>query len=214
MKPLLSAVAAGLAMLGVPANSQLAPGYSGQSSAPISGVPGDYWLLLRDISGCVPSLKYEGSVAFLAAEPASDAETKAFKKLFGGQRNMCMRNFVRATFVRAHLRGAIAEGMYKKIYTGKPAITVPLAVQPAIRTLHDFARCFVAGHANSAHRLIIEAKLGSDAERAAVRTIAADFEPCLPEGVQVRIDPTEVRMALAEALYRAAAGPAIRGSAN
>jgi hypothetical protein len=193
----------------MPANAQLSPGYSGQSTAPIAGVPDDYWLLLREISYCVPAQKYEGSVAFLAEEPASAAETRAFKKLFGGQRNVCMRDFVGATFLRAHLRGAVAEGLYKKIYAARSAPIAPgqpLAAQPAIRSLHDFARCFVADHETMAHRLITETKLGSDDERASVRTMAANFGPCLPERVKAKINPTEVRMALAEALYRAAVG--------
>lgn len=214
MRLVSGAIAACLVMLAVPADAQLAPGYSGQSTAPTLGVPDDYWLLLREISYCVPAQKYEGSVAFLAEEPASAAETRAFKKLFGGQRNICMRNFVDATFLRAHLRGAVAEGLYKKIHTMKSEPVAPLAEQPIIRSLHDFARCFVAEHPNSAHRLLIDTKLGSADERAAIQIMAADFGRCLPDRAKARIDPSEVRMALAEALYRAAAGPVTRGSAN
>jgi len=76
----------------------------------------------------------------------------------------------------------------------------------------DGDRLFVGGflrplaHPQSARRLVEDTRLATKGETELIRTIAADFGPCLPEGNEVTIRPTSVRMAIAEALYRAVSG--------
>ncbi|WP_133365438.1 hypothetical protein [Qipengyuania sediminis] len=210
---LLSAAAAAMSSA-MPARAQLASGYSGQSDAPRPGVPDDYWYLLRQIGPCVAESKTEAARGFLAAAPGTADEKRAFDRLFGRKSNACMRNFVSATFVRAHVRGAIAEGLYERA-TAAGAVPRPGADadldRAKIRTLHDFGRCYIAGNGGHATALLKDTQLGSREEANAVMQLAAGFESCFPVGRKVRIDATEVRMALAEALYHSVNNPGSEG---
>lgn len=189
-----------------PVHAQLASGYAGQSGGPTAGVPDDYWYLLRQIGPCVAASKTEEARAFLATVPGTATEKRAFDRVFGRKRNVCMRHFVNATFVRAHLRGAIAEGLYERMPGGTRTSTQPAGTaidRAGIRTLHDFARCYIAGNPAEAGTLLSETQLGSQEEVDAVMRLSTGFESCFPLGRKVRIDATEVRMAIAEALYHA-----------
>jgi hypothetical protein len=205
---LTGAMISALLTAATPAAGQLAPGYSGTSSAPIEGVEGDYWILLRTVGSCVADSKYNQSVAFLAAEPGSEAEARAFRQLFGRNSNVCLRNFVWATFQRAHMRGAVAEGLYKRLVRERGEVVpagMPLTDEQPLRTLHDFARCYVGHHRAEAHAFLMGTRLGTDEEHDAVINMAPEFGKCFPAGRQIRIDAREVRMALAEALYQSIA---------
>ena len=193
-------------VLAAPARAQLASGYSGQSSAPRQGVPDDYWYLLRQIGPCVAKSKSEAAHGFLAAAPDTREEARAFRRLFGRKSNICMRSFVSASFVRAHLRGAVAEGLYEQM-AGDRGPSRLAAAEPgdpdAFRTLHDFAGCYVTRNPADAHHLLAETSLGSQEEADAVVRMAPGFKTCFPADRKIAIDATEVRMALAEALYHA-----------
>lgn len=194
----------------LPVSAQLAPGVSGTSTAPIEGSENDFWWLLRELGRCTSGAKFEEAETFLASAVDSSAEDRAFKRVFGGKSNVCMRSFVSMSAPRSYIRGALAEGMYKKIIAdGGPPVVAMLAAEEAVRDMHGFARCYVASHADSAHALVTETRLGTEDEVRAIRAMVADFGPCLPQGIEVRIDPPEVRMAIAEALYHAAAGTTI-----
>lgn len=197
---------AAVAGASLPAQAQLASGYSGQSGAPTHGVADDYWYLLRQIGPCVAQAKPVEAAAFLAATPASAQETRAFQKLFGRNSNVCMRNFVNATFVRAHMRGSIAEGLYERAAATAAPAPANGAKSDAVtfRTLHDFARCYIRGNSAAAASLLADTQLGSKEEADTVVGMAPGFKSCFPAGREVRIDATEVRMALAEALYHTA----------
>lgn len=191
----------------VTAHAQLAPGNSGFSTAPVEGSQNDYWWLLRELGVCLTKSKTDQVRAFLATEIDTPAEESRFDDLFHKQRNLCMRNFVSLTTVRAHIRGAVAEGMYERIAVDRPTpLQEAAAWDEPIHDLHDFARCYVASHAARAHSLLADTRMGDDDEVRAVRAMAVDFGPCLPHGIKVQLNPPEVRMALAEALYHAAAG--------
>ena len=98
-----SATLIALATLWVPAaRAQLAPGYSGTSSAPEAGTDKDYLFMMRQLGPCLVSNKAEQSVAMLAAPAGSAAEDRAFRALFKSRNNTCLGAFrQRATFSRA-----------------------------------------------------------------------------------------------------------------
>ena len=199
--------------------AQLAPGYSGHSDAPREGTEDQYWSVLREIGRCVARSKADGAVRFLASAVDSQEEAGAFQALFAGQSNVCMQNTVRLVAPRAHIRGAIAEGLFKARYLQTATSAVLPASggeeEPPIRTLHDFARCYVKQDFLSARMLIVDTQLGTRGERDRVRQMAPDFSACFPEGVTLQINPPEVRMALAEALYvavRDQMGRSVRGA--
>lgn len=189
----------------MPVHAQLAPGYSGQSSAPRQAVREEVWEMNRVLGQCLVRTKREKAVAYLMTVPDSADEGEAFGKLFSRERNVCMRDFVSATLLRSTVRGTIAEALYEQSVPVPAALAVPVGDE--VRTFHDFARCYVRTHGPTAQQLLATTKLGTREETAFVKTMAADFGPCLPEGVEVRLIPSDIRLAFAEALWKSAAVP-------
>jgi hypothetical protein len=204
----LLATLLGGALLAVPAHAQLAPGRSGFSDAPTVAHESEYWEMMGNLGECLARIKAEQARAFVESDIDSAAESEAFELLFNRTRNVCLGNFVRAGMLRSHVRGVVAEGLFKRM----PAETVanftaaPPAAPAVVVSLHDFARCYVVSHPATARRLIEETRVATKGETEFVRGIASDFGPCLPQGTEITIRPTSVRMAIAEALYRAASG--------
>lgn len=200
--------ALGMATLAAPAQAQLAPGRSGFSDAPTVAHQSEYWEMMGNLGECLARIKADDAAAFIDTVIDSPAETQAFEALFNRTRNVCMGNFVSAGMLRAHVRGVVAEGLFERIPSERvdAFIAAPPAAPSAIVSLHDFARCYVVAHPQSARRLIEDTRLSTRGETEFVRSIAADFGPCLPAGNEVTIRPTSVRMAIAEALYRAVNG--------
>lgn len=189
----------------MPVHAQLAPGISGYSGAPIEGSQRDYWYLVRQLGDCMSTSKQDESIHFLTTGPGSRAENAAWDDLFnnGRSNNPCMRNFVSASIVRAHVRGAIAESIFKRRIAEQDARFVPVLSEPAtITTIHDFADCYVASHFDNAQGLLDKTKLSTQGELQFVQEIVSEFPPCLPNYENIRIVPTDIRLALAEALYR------------
>lgn len=189
-----------------PASSQLAPGYSGWSSAPVEASEAEYWRMMRRLGACLADSKREQAMVFLGSEVDSAEEGEAFDALFHRSRNRCMGNFVNAGMLRAHVRGVVAEGLFQQLPSDlrRSALASPLSEPDVVASIHEFADCYVARHPAEASGLIDETRLGTEGELEYIREIAADFGPCLPEGVEVSLRPINVRMAFAEALYRAA----------
>lgn len=191
-------------LVSVPASAQLSPGMSGRSTAPRDAGEDQYWFMIRQLGACLADMKTEQSVAFLESEIGSRNENRAFDALFNRSRNVCMRNFVSASVLRAHVRGAVAEGLYKRNVDGWNAdMTVPVTPPESIGSIHDFARCYISANFTVSRGLLDDTKLATDSEQEYVDQMASGFQPCLPAGRDVRLKTINVRMALAEALYHA-----------
>lgn len=187
-----------------PVVAQLAPGYSGTSSAPERGSEAEYWFMLRQLGDCVATTKTAQAEALLAAEIDSKAEGRAFTALFGGRSNSCMRNFVSATIIRSQVRGVLAEALFKRNLRNGRAIHLVEPAVSEVTTIHQFARCYVYREPAAAMHLLMETRLKSDEEVSDVQTMSSGFAKCLPNRT-VSLDPTNVRLALAEALYHSSA---------
>ncbi|MDB5695205.1 MAG: hypothetical protein JWN21_748 [Sphingomonas bacterium] len=196
-------LAATLAIAAVaPASAQLAPGRSGASDEPRTASEEEFWFFMRELGACLAKTKREQSMAFLATVVDSPQEKRAFDGLIRkGGSNVCMRNMVRATVVRAQVRGVVAEGLYKLQPPG--AVPAAVASDRQIRSIHDFADCYIARNHADARGLLITTKLGTVEESQRVQAMSQQFGVCLPQGRKVPIVPTDIRMALAGALYRA-----------
>jgi hypothetical protein len=209
-----------LALLGCGgvASAQLAPGCSGSSGAPISATEEEYWFFMRELGGCLAKTKRAQSTAFMQTKIGTPEEKWAFDALISRRgNNSCMRNMVSASMLRAHVRGSVAEGLYETAPQAAPNAPVPqgLSAPATIRSIHDFADCYVAGNYTSARDLLTDTRLASKEENRRVQELASGFGACLPQGREIRIVPTDIRMALAEALYRASiARPAVAGGSN
>ena len=189
-----------------PAHAQLAPGASGWSSAPTEASEAEYWIMMRRMGLCLADAKREQSVAFMDATPGSAAEDAAVKALFNRSRNRCMGNFVSASMLRSHMRGVVAEGLVELLPDQqRQALARSGGTPPAeVLNFHDFARCYVANHPSVAIDFLSQTKVATDGEREAIRQMASDFGPCLPADREVRINPMNARMAIAEAVFHAA----------
>lgn len=198
------------------ASAQLAPSASGYSSAPTQANEAQYWDMMSVLGNCLARRKTEQARAFVDSVIGSQEEGAAFKALFHRQFNVCLGNFVNATMQRAHVRGLVAEGLFENLpdETIERLVATPPGGPEGIATLHDFARCYVVAHPAAARDLLRETRVATEGEQEFVGAIARDFRPCLPEGKAIKLRPTSVRMAIAEALYRTATGkpvPAMQG---
>jgi hypothetical protein len=206
---ILAALAAAASFLGGSvASAQVAPGYSGTSDAPTTATQDQYWFFLRELGRCLAQSKRTQSVALVHSVIDSAEEKRAFDALIRRSgNNVCMQNMVRATVVRAAVRGVVAENLYKMQPVSALQAAAPegLSNPASVRSIHDFADCYVAGNYADARSLLANTKLGTREETDRVRKMAPGFSACLPQGREIRIVATDIRLALSEALYRASA---------
>lgn len=187
------------------AEPRLAPGVSGYSSAPIEGSDQIFWAFVRSTSHCFVRTKTEKAEAFLATGIDTRAESRAFKSLFSNRRRTaCMQNIVKAKFQRAYFRGAIAEELFHRRIKEWPRDAKPkLTKQKAGAGIHGFAECYVAKNFTATRRLLENTKLATKGEMAFIQEMQPDFADCLPKRRQIVLSAIDIRMALAEAAYKA-----------
>ena len=191
-----------------PAAAQLAPGYSGFSTAPTSASEAEYWDMMVRMGSCLARQKQAESVALVSSVIDSEAEAGAYGELFDRNRNLCMGQFVRATFVRSYVRGVVAEGLVEDLDDEAFArlVASPPAAPEQIANLHELASCYVVSNPEEAREFLKRTKLQTEGELAFLQNIATNIAPCVPEGRDIDLDPIDIRLAIAEALYRAATG--------
>jgi len=199
-----------LAVLTAPgARAELAPGYSGQSSSPRDATVDEFWWSLADIGSCLAKSRKASAAKLLASSPGSSAESAALHEMIG-RPTMCLRGgMVRMATPTHLLRGSLAEALYEQRIKKKASIdwlpgrAAALPATPAGDDgyLRSFARCYVAADAAEAHRLLTSTELATKEEGQAVVTMARAMKGCAPGQGKVALDATEIRLALAEALY-------------
>lgn len=200
-----------LALIGVlafPAISaaQIKPTASGTSSSPVQATTEEYWWIIGEMGRCLANSKTQDATLFMATKIGSSEEGKAFRALINRRHNSCMRDFVRLSFPRAHMRGAIAEGLYWRALGDRASAPSFKPIdRVGVTSIHDFARCYIVRNSDSAHSLLSESKVGTRKERQMIQQLAPDFGACISEGATISIDPPQVRLAIAEAAYHAVA---------
>jgi len=205
-------VFAAVMLIATPAHAQLSNGTSGYSSAPRPGVDAEYWRFLDQIGPCLANQKPDEAVAFVDAVIDSEQEGAAFDVLFNvgeNRRNNCAGRYAGVYGAqRSHIRASVAEGLFENLEDAvvEQFIANPPAAPETIGTLHDFARCYVVANPADARELLRRTDVATRGELEFIQEIAADFGPCMPEGREVTLRPTPVRMAIAEAAWRAATG--------
>jgi hypothetical protein len=197
------------ALPGAPAAAQLQSGYSGSSSTlTFSGE--ETYRTLRAFGSCFASRYPADAFALIATEPASRAEADTYRRLFRRDNQACLGEDTEVRVAVNMVRGAIAEGLYKRGVAVPPSLVVALPAPGApVRTLSDAARCYTAAHRDRARALVEETRPGSEAEFAALRQMAPDFFRCVPDTARGRsFDTTLIRYRLVEALLRMPSAPA------
>ena len=179
------------------------PGTSGSSS--LSYFDNDEAMrTLRVFGTCYAARHPEDSLAFMATEPASQAEAELYRRMFRRDNQNCLGENTEIRMPVAFVRGAIVEGLYRN----GTALAADLALAPpppgtSIRTLSEAARCYTAGHRELVRTLIEQTQPGSRQELAALTEMAPDFFRCIPDTARGRrFDSAQIRYRLAEALYR------------
>ncbi len=208
--PVLLAVA--LAVGGArPVAAQISNGASGSSTMSyLSAEEG-----LQEVVGfgdCYAKEQPEKALRLIATRPASREEAQTYLSLFKKHYQSCLGDVSRLSADLALIRGAIAQGLYKRKIPVPAALmqTVPAVAQ--VRNVSDAARCYVASHREEARQVVAETKVGSRKEHDAVVKLMPGFFKCVPDGANVQFTATLVRLRLAEALLRTAPSAASTGS--
>lgn len=197
---------AGLAALGLlasAASAQLSNGASGSST--MSYLNNEQ--ALEEVVGfgaCYAKESREKALRLIATRPSSREEAQTYVALFKKPYQACLGDVTRLGADLPLIRGAIAQGLYKR---GIPLPAALMQTSPApaeVRNLADAARCYVRSHREQAARLVADTKVGGRKEYDAVMKLMPDFMKCVPEGARAQFSPTLVRFRLAEALLRTA----------
>ncbi len=202
---------AGLVLFASAASAQISNGASGSSTMfYLSNEEG-----LKEVVGfgeCYAKEQPEKALRLIATRPASLEEAKTYKSLFSKHYNSCLGDVTRLSAELALIRGAIAQGLYKRKVPLPAALmqTAPTVTQ--VRNVSDAARCYVASNREEARQVVAETRVGSRNEHDAVVKLMPEFFKCVPSGANVDFTATLVRLRLAEALLRTALPAAPAGS--
>lgn len=187
-----------------PAAAQIAPGQSGQSSTMVFEDNGEFFRTLVAFGNCYAGSNAERAFALFATEPGSNDERETYRRLFARGTNSCLHGTTLLNVTRSMVRGAIAEGLYRR-RAAMPdhLVQPPLASDAPVRTLSEAARCYATTHRIEVESLVAESRAGSRREFELMSAMADDLFRCLPETARGRsFDPTLLRYRLVEALLR------------
>jgi hypothetical protein len=194
---------AALGLLASPVSAQLSNGASGSSTMTYLSNEQS----MEEVVGfgaCYAKEHPEKALRLIATRPASQEEAQTYRALFRKPYQSCLGDVSRLSADLNLIRGAIAQGLYKRGASLPPALmqTVPALAQ--VRNLSDAARCYVATHREEARRVVTDTKVGSRKEYDAVMKLMPDFFKCVPGGAKAQFTAPLVRFRLAEALLRTA----------
>lgn len=187
--------------------AQIAPGLSGRSTMQyFSGQ--EAWETLGVFGTCYAKQNPQSALELIATAPGSREEALTYKKLFRKPYQTCLGFVTELNVPYQMVRGAIAEGLYKRQIALPANLKLQAASVAEVRNLSDAARCYTATHADQAKALIGSTTVGSRQEFAAVTALLPDLAKCIPEGARAgNFNSTQIRFRLAEALLRTGASP-------
>lgn len=205
MKPLATLAAAFLAacaMAGA-APAQIAPSMSGSSTLSYLGAD-QFWGVVSEFGTCYAQTNRVSALTLIATAPNSREEAETYRKLFGKAYNSCLGDVTELHGVTiGMMRGAIAEGLYRKRVPLPAELMQTPPAREQIRNLSQAALCYTAGHAADARNLVLGTRPGSRKEYEAVVALMPEFGRCIPAGAKnVSFDVTQIRFRIAEALLR------------
>ena len=189
--------------LAVPAPAQIAPGLSGNSSTMTFVDNGEAFRTLNAFAACYARQNSARALELIATEPATREEAETYRRLFRRDNMSCLREDTELRMPVALVRGAIAEGLYKRGIALPPQLIQSAPAPGGARTLSEAARCLTASRRDRVQALVEGTAPGSRGEFEALNALADDFFACVPDTARDRrFDPTQVRFRLAEALLR------------
>lgn len=190
-------------LAGQEASAQIAPGRSGTSSTMTITDNEEAFRTLNAFANCYARQNTARALELIATEPGTTAEAETYRRLFRRDNMSCLGEATELFMPMALVRGAIAEGLYKRGVALPPNLVQAAPEPGTVRTLSDAARCYTAAHRDRVRALVEQTPPGSRREFAALTEMAADFFQCVPEaGRNRQFNPTQLRFRLAEALLR------------
>ena len=208
---LFGLVSLAIMSMATPAAAQLATGRSGSSSTTISDSEKVFLENLWVYGTCFADNLRDDTRAFLATTRGSAEESAVYARV-RGVKLYCVGQEMYFNAPVQMLRGAVAEGAYRKmVKRGAAPIVTPEPPGPLATTSTGGMRCYVAGHAAAAHALIFDTRPGSGKEERTINAMLPDFFRCLSPRVAVDMSAVEFRYGVVEALYHAVL-PETRGA--
>lgn len=192
------------------ASAQLAPGRSGTSTMEYLNREASMAALI-DFGECYAASDTRKALRLIATEPSSRAEAATYISLFRNADLDCLGDVTSMSADLPLVRGAIAEGFYRRRVPMPPEMMQSAPALAQVRSLSDAARCYVATHREQV-RALLETRPGSRKEFDAVNALSEDLFACVPAGARFKFSATVIRFRLAEALIRTLAPAAGAGS--
>jgi hypothetical protein len=182
--------------------------------------------MLSQLTGCLYKRSHEDSLALLERTDLGfrdfrqiDLEPNRAVRIYGF--NDCLRRVANTNNIGVQLRftpGALRQWLLQEAYLDsypdgpswvKPGNVIAERELPLSRSLAgiraplDFADCVVQTDPYSADDFF-RSTAGSADEKAALQALIPSLGPCLPQGVQMEVNPTALRVWVGEALWHAA----------
>jgi len=194
-------------------SAQIAPGRSGQSSMSYFGGQ-EAWDTLAEFGECFASQQRTEALLLVSTRPDSIEEVDAYKRIFRHQNQSCLSLASEMRISYQMVRGAIAEGLYRRAVAVPPALAVANAPEVSqVRNFMDAALYFTAKHRDQVRSLLTTTKLGTKKEDQAITAILADMGTCIPANARrISISSPMIRVRLAEAMWRLGEAPTGHGA--
>jgi hypothetical protein len=169
-------------------------------------------LVLNQFARCFADQRRKATISLLALPYMSEEQSKAIKSLISGAQE-CMVDGFELRFKPPAVVGGLAEQMIVDLYKNADVTDFAGMTDEALEQLsvkprnyaEDFAQCVVRRDPQKV-ALLIQTKVASDAEAAAVQQLVSHLGPCLVSGQTISLNKPSVRSILAVGLYRMLAG--------
>lgn len=165
----------------------------------------EIWSSLGEFGRCYASTERKDALRLVATRPGSVEEAQTYKDLFGKSDQPCLGSITEMRISHLMVRGAIAEGLYKKKVLVPPELAVAAAPSVGqVRSMSDAALCYVGGHSGEAQSLINGTVPGSNKEYEAMTALFPAFAECVPPAARgkMQVEATLIRFRIAEALWK------------
>jgi hypothetical protein len=153
---------------------------------------------------CYAKENPEKAMRLIATRPASREEAETYVALFKRPYQNCLGDVTNLGSSLPMIRGAIAQGLYKRKVPLPAALMQTAPAVAEVRNLADAARCYTVSNREEVRGLVEGTKVGSQKEFDAVMKLLPGLRKCIPGGAKAQLSAPLVRFRLAEALLRTA----------
>ncbi len=186
------------------ATAQYDPGSRSSISTVRSLGSKEAWDSLIVFGSCYASSQRAKAFRFVATEPGTADEARAYKALFRNSDEPCLGSVTDLTINYQLVRGAIAEGLYiKRVPVPANLASRPIA-RESVQSVLQTAICYASQNPAEARWLIENTSPNSKKEDEAIERLHPRFLACLPPNMpqSFSINTTLLRFRIAEAMWK------------